>query len=194
MLFNKETQKAILLAPKTGTTTSRQFLKSAGWNVIPPYYQYPEFYIQKYPNLQNYTIYLFLRDPVDRFVSAIKHMNREPIFSEQLSEMLQNNSADISIYEKAVNCFDELKNQFGIFFEPQSRWATPSNVEILDFDNYESELRRITGADESVKVPVLNKAPEADLGPVSDQVREFIKTAYAEDYALAKERLGKEYV
>jgi hypothetical protein len=197
MLFHKEKKLGIFLVPKTGTTTSRHFLKENGWHLLTPSYLYPEAYIEKYPNLAEYQLYLFLRDPMERFVSVVKHLFRDSSFKSEILTILEKNpanTADISVYQKIVNSFDEVSSVFGVFLYPQSKWAAPSNIEILDFANYESELRRITGADESVEVPVLNKAPEADFGPVPDQVREFIKTTYAQDYALIKERLGKEYL
>jgi hypothetical protein len=61
----------------------------------------------------------------------------------------------------------------------------------LDFDNLESELHRIT--ETTFPLEQLNAAGDSWRSEITDKVRSFVREYYAADYALAKDRLGKEY-
>lgn len=204
MLFNKNKKFCLFLPPRTGTTTARAFLKQHGWNLIAPHHGYPHEHLKKYPVIAEYKPYIFLRNPINRFVSSILYLKRIPITGTELQhhghkateEIIKKNGLDCTVetlsYEQIVDLFPQFKERFGVMFPAQIDWATMPGTEVLDFDNYEAELCRISGAEGPI--PKLNPTRN-DYGKsvVTQKVIDFVRQEYAADYALAKDRLGKEY-
>jgi hypothetical protein len=186
----------MFLPPKTGTQTARVFLKNIGWHVIPPEHNYPETNLAKYPNLSTYKHYVFLRNPLDRFVSTIvflkQHENTIGHFKKVIDANQIGTTVEALTYDQFVDYFSQFNAKFPIMLEPQSRWATLPGTEVLDFDNYEAEIRRISG-DYTNPLVVQNKSTDFGRSVVTQKVIDFVKQHYAVDYALAKDRLGKEY-
>jgi len=184
MLFHKEKLLALFLVPKTGTTSANDFLKKFGWQSIMPEHQTPEYFVKCYPNLNKYQFFAYIRDPLKRFESTILYLK-----SIDVTDVI-----DLT-YDECVNNFERLfKNDMSLF-HPQVRWFRDSRVQALDFDNYESELRKISGVADtsSYEIQKLNNTSFVEKGVVTQKVIDFVRSYYAEDYALARNRLGKEY-
>lgn len=196
MLFHKENKLCMFLPPKTGTQTARAFLKNAGWHGVSPDHSYPETHLAKYPNLSTYKHHVFLRNPLDRFVSTIvflkQHENTIGHFKKVIDANQIGTTVEAFTYDQFVDLFDTFNTRFEMMLEPQSRWATLPSTEILDFDNYEAEIRRISG-DYTNPVIIKNKSTDFGKSVVTQKVIDFVRQHYAADYALAKDRLGKEY-
>jgi hypothetical protein len=225
MLFNKEQKVCFYEPNKTGSTTARMFLAKLGWNFLRPIHGTPDQFVQKYPALSEYKSFVFFRDPLGRFMSIVHSIKRgadtlhmDAFRTNENSAQTTNPSgdvlrtwadviADISpkddpektlsnfTYEDVVNNFDKFQPDFGMAFRPQISWMNAPNLEVLDFDNYESELRRISGAADPDAYPIalLNVSPNKYRGEVTPAVIDLVRTIYAEDYKFAKEMLGKEY-
>lgn len=199
MWFDKSSKQAFVLPPKTGSVTCRAFLNSIGWKHIPHHHTYPSYLIKQYPNLADYSIYAFLRDPLTRFESAILFLKRIPFDSvNQLNQCIQNNGLDKTkeniTYDEIVDIFPTFKNYnfLETVFIPQVNWFDVPNVTALDFQNLEAELRRITN-NYSEPLKSYNVSTNFDRSVITQKVKDFVRGYYAADYALIKDRLGKEY-
>lgn len=196
MYFHKASKQAFLFPPKCGSITAMNFLAACGWKTAYMSHNVPEFFIEKYPNLKNYQIYAFFRNPVTRFESAVLYAKQAKINHEILEKLLVDNNIQETrqsvSYDKIVDIFPAVKTALGVIFKPQIEWYRVPNVTPLDFDNYEAEIRRITGNMET-PVVAMNKATSFGKSEITQKVIDFIRQEYAADYALAKDRLGKEY-
>lgn len=195
MWFHKDSKQAFLFPPKTGSTSSRLFLYSLGWKCLAYQVSTASDLIDKYPNLTSYSIYGFLRDPLARFESSILHIKQVHPQSYFLDELLKDKpyTRETISYEELIDLFPNLRQSpWGVFFYPQHRWFDAPNVTALDFENMEAELRRITG---NTDMPIDRKNVSTDFGRsvITQKVKDFVREYYADDYALIKDRLGKEY-
>lgn len=196
MLFHKDKKLCLFEPPKTGTRTARSFLHNVGWVYLAPDHGYPEDYLAKYSNLNQYQAYCFLRNPLERFVSTILFLKQLNSVTTRIQQIIDENTIPATVetltYEQFVDYFSQFDTKFPIMWEPQSRWTTLPGTEILDFDNYEAEIRRISG-DYTNPLVVQNKSTDFGKSVVTQKVIDFVRQEYAADYALAKDRLGKEY-
>jgi hypothetical protein len=198
MWFNKLTKQAFVLPPKTGSVTCRYFLHHIGWKFIGEHHAYPSEMISKYPNLADYSIYAFLRDPLARFESCVLFLKQIPRPIDTLSKLLEENNVDKTretiTYDEIVDLFPKF-NSYGFVktvFRPQCLWFDAPNVTALDYQNLESELRRIT-SNYDTPIKSYNVATNYGRSVITQKVKDFVREQYAADYALIKDRLGKEY-
>ena len=178
MILFKNEKIAFALPPKTGTTTAKVFLFNSKKCVeLMDRHTLPTSVFEFYPDIAAYKIYCFLRNPITKFLSAVawvKGISKDP---------------DIT-----TRSYEYLINKHELVFRPQSVYFKKLNVTALDFDNYEIELRRATEGLGLEDFPIVhaNKAP-VEHDPVNDELVSLVRQRYVEDYALAKDRLGKEY-
>jgi hypothetical protein len=196
MLFRKETKQCLFEPTKTGTRTAQDFLRAAGWAYLGPDHGYPDDYLAKYPNLSEYKAHCFLRNPLDRFVSTVLFLKQYPSCAARVQQVIDENGIAATVetlsYDQFVDHINQFKAKFPIMLEAQSRWMTLPGTEVLDFDNYEAEIRRISG-DYDSPLGVMNKTTDFGKSVVTQKVIDFVRQEYAADYALAKDQLGKEY-
>lgn len=199
MWFDKSSKQAFVLIPKTGSVTCRWFLDSVGWKHLPHHHAYASRLIEKYPNLASYSIYAFLRDPLTRFESSVLFLKQLPFNSiDQLTQCIENNGLERNreniSYDEIVDLFPTFKNYtlLETVFVPQSDWFDTPNVNALDFVNIEAELRRITN-NYSAPLKKYNVSTNFGRSVITQKVKDFVRDYYATDYALIKDRLGKEY-
>lgn len=197
MVFHKESQQAFVFPTKCGTCTVMNFLHNCGWKNVGNNHFPAEWFIEKYPNLKNYQIYAFVRDPVLRFESGVLHIKQvsrsQSIFDKFLSDQnIAKNWESVS-YEDLIPAFSAKHKKFSVIFDPQVKWHQAPNVKALDFNNMEAELRRITG---NADQPLVRYNTSTDFGrsKITQTVRDFVRDYYAADYALAKDRLGWNWV
>ena len=194
MIFHKETQRCFFNPTKNGTHTLRKILKENGWHTVSPLgHAYPEDLMARFPNLVNYKTFVFFRNPLDRFESFVLFLKQKR--ADELQEFLEQHAITKPIetlsYDDVVDLFDKFTSKWGGLVAPQVNWMRHPGTEILDFDNFESELRRVTGI--TSPIPCENKSSDWGKSVITDKVRLFVRDRYAADYALAKDRLGKEY-
>jgi hypothetical protein len=196
MFFHKASQQAFVFPTKCGTYTVMNFLHNCGWKNVGNNHLPAEWFIEKYPNLQNYEIYAFVRDPVLRFESGILHIKQVSGSKLSLDKFLidQNIAKNLesASYEDLIPVFSAKLKKFSVIFDPQVKWHQAPNVRALDFNNMEAELRRITG---NADQPLVRYNTSTDVGRsvITQNVIDFVRQEYAADYVLAKDRLGKEY-
>jgi hypothetical protein len=200
MLFNKQTQQAFVFPPKNGTHSAVHFLTAVGWKRIEAdinvrkRHLTPDVLIQMYPNLNNYTLYGFLRNPLKRFESVLLHLKQFPYTRLQYEKFLEEQGAtpreQIS-YDEMIRLIPVMPSNYDIMFKPQVAWLTHPKVTVLDFDAYESELRRISG---DTTTPLIRYNASNDFGKsqVTPFMVDYVKTQYAADCALWKDLFGRE--
>lgn len=198
MIFQKEKKLCLFMPPKNGTNTVNRFLRNVGWRTLKTLgHALPEKALADYPNLSEYKYLSFFRNPIERFESAILFIKQKD--KERFNLFIEKNgiqeSPEFVSYDQIVDLFSDFQQSFKILVAPQSDWMVMPNTEILDFDNFESELRRISGAFDPVKYPITRENSSSGWGKsvITDKVRAFVREYYAADYAIAKNRLGKEY-
>jgi hypothetical protein len=196
MWFHKATKQAFIFPTKTGSASARSFLDKSGWKCLAYQAEIPANLIAQYPNLATYSIYGFLRDPLKRFESSVLHIKQVSIYKNLFDKFLADKSRtrEFISYEEVIAFMPQLSllTWANVFFWPQSYWFEAPNVTILDFDNIEAELRRITG-NTTEPFEALNASTDFGRSEITQAVRDFVREHYAADYALAKDRLGKEY-
>lgn len=190
MFFHKASQQAFVFPPKCGTFTTIIFLRNCGWKTLGASHAFTEEFVNKYPNLKNYRIYSWFRDPVKRFESSILHIKQKahyrPILDQILSEQGISETRQTVSYEQLIDIFPVIAERCDTIFAPQSKWYTSPNVEPLNFDSMESELRRITG---NFELPFIraNTSTEFGRSAITQKVIDFVQQEYAADYAIGKE-------
>lgn len=199
MIFHKEKKLCMFEPPKNGTTTARYFLKNIGWKILTPEHAFPNELVTKYPNLRDYKYYVFLRNPLERFISInlqIKRMEQNVAVHSRFAKVIEELGLDCNLetltHEQIANNFAAFKAKITIMYAPQVTWVTLPGTEVLDFDNYEAEIRRVS-EDYSSPLVIKNQSTGFGATPVTQKVIDFVRQHYAADYALAKDRLGKEY-
>ncbi len=185
MFFNKQKKLAFVLPPKCGTHTLRNFFQHSWWHYLPPGHGTLDKFIAKYPNLANYTVYGFLRDPLLRFESSLRHIYRV----RQPKGALD--GVQFESYEHMISLFPALLTHHEMLLKPQSDWLADPRVTVLDFRNIETELQRIS---ERPNVPVrrLNSSDGEWKSVITPAVEEFVRQQYADDYVLAS-KVGLEF-
>jgi hypothetical protein len=196
MVYNKQSKVAFICPTRTGSTTLHSYFSEQGWFRLKEKHHSLDALIGLYPNLAQYKVYGFLRNPLSRFESCVLYAKQNDFFCKSFQYKLGTvgiikNLKDAS-YDEFVDCFDRFAEFGGFLFKPQSFWLNDQRVTVLDFDNIESELNRAVGALPD-SIPVLHKSTDLGRSEITDKVRSFVREYYAADYALAKDRLGKEY-
>lgn len=216
MIFNKTTCQAFIFPMKTGTLTTRNFLEKLNWQSLGLWHVPVAELIEKYPNLNNYNIYSFVRNPLKRFESCVLYMKQNDYYSAVFGAFLKtfkiNKSIEDISYDEIVDLFEDLKcwinvpvenelifygkkgeQTFKFLFLPQVLWANHLKVTALDFDNFECELRRIARND-NVPIAPYNVSTNFGKSVITNKVKDFVRQEYADDYNFAKKVFSKEYL
>jgi hypothetical protein len=178
MYIDQEHRVVILYPHKTGTHTIRNILKDHGKI---PYIRYVgdnnhpsleqlRFARPEVPDILEYDVYAFYREPVEKFLSFMAYNQRHFALIPTPTVM-------------------DYVMEYGIF-APQVRWLThPTvNINLLDYEKFETELRgllRKIGIPDSVPIPHLNSSPlKKKPADITQEEIDFIKSWYPEDYAF----------
>ena len=185
VIVRDDIKTAFVLPPKCGSMSIKRFLLSLGFvplvhSTFHPYNhtKYQDA-VKVFPELSDYSIYGVFRDPLERFVSALKFA-----------------CAEVSKYgyDYFVENFDKIHPNARVFFERQVEWLDQPRIKVLDFSNIANDITDVVkGLNVKVAFPHLNSSPAIDL-PISDAVRAFVKDRYLPDYQFAKLILGKNYL
>jgi len=186
VLFHKPTKTAFVLPPKNGTTSLMVFLRKLDFKYVPNKnfeitnigHPFPNDLVKIHPNLLNYTVHGFFRNPLDRYVSIVKMYMR-------LGQLITPGH-----FINPKNDESKLPNEL---LARQIEWFDHPKISVLDFDNYENEVVQIgkTYGYSDLPVPKLNVGKFAV--EVTSEIEEFVRDYYAADYQFAKDVLGKEY-
>lgn len=216
MILDKKAKRVVMLNPKTGTSSLvEMFHKYEHLRVSHEHTRLMEFKDMVKEEYLDYKVYSFYRNPVERFISgfnyskiggnvpnftnyiAILYRNKQfPIFTKlhepieeftksiedlSLSEFL--NPEDPRVYE----CIADLHSSF--ILEKQYRFCDHPNVTLLDFGNYETNVRWLLEEfelDSSIDIPKVNSNDiELTTCPSIEDI-EKIKHIYKSDYDFFK--------
>lgn len=193
MILFKPNKVAFAFPARTGSTTASDFLSNApNATRIVGTHELPENILKRFPGLSEYQIYAFLRNPLHNFISKINFIRKAGGFKNILVSNNINKTADELTYDDFVDLYPLIKLQpLRFITNSQSAYFQVLNVEALDFDNYEAELRRATqglGLDE---FPIQHLNASTDTGVVTQKVIDFVKAEYADDCQLWFEKFGR---
>lgn len=199
MLYHKPSQTAFVLVSRAASTALKKYLIEIGFKyplVFAPnkagYYSHATYAaaIAQYPNLANYTTYGVFRDPLDRFLSALRFLWKNSVDNPSVV------GHDISLcssYDEIVHEIFNWDPQFQTgseftqeVFAPQTDWLA-ENVQIIDYRDIGNQIRSITATQNSsgLEFRRTNASPTHSFAAASDTVRQFVKSRYAADYSLA---------
>jgi hypothetical protein len=194
MVIFKDHKVAFLFPPKTGSTTAAKFLMNSKDAVVfDDRHATPIRAIKLEPNLSEYKVYSFLRNPAERFISGVL-MFKEYKYTQQLMKIFSRD--DIADYKDFIEVYYERhKNQnFANLLYPQATYFnTDLEVIALDFDNYGPELRKATvglGLDD-FPIGWENKGAYDGKKEMAEKVISYVKTKYAEDCELWFQKFGR---
>lgn len=216
MILDRESKKVIMLNPKTGTMTlANTFAKySTGLRVEHEHTRLTTFKNIVLEDYKDYTVYCFYRNPVDRFISGFNYSKtgkipsftnyiallyrdkKVPLFTklhepiDEFTEAIQDLHISEFLAPKDSRVYDCAMNMDCSFvLEKQVSFCDHPNVVLLDFENYEDNVRWLLsefGLDPTVDIPKLNASSTGARYSVTEEEIEKIKLVYKEDYLFFK--------
>lgn len=186
MLFHKPTKTAFVLPPKNGTTSLMTYLRKLDFRFVPNKefqitnigHPFPRDLVAIHPNLANYATYGFFRNPLDRYLSIVKMYKR-------LGKLIVP-----SDFEQQNQLSSGIPREI---FARQIEWLDHPGLTVLNFDNYDVEVKAIGERHGRPDLPV----PKMNVGKfeveVTPEITAFVRDYYAVDYQFAKDVLNKEY-
>ena len=192
MYYDTQRKLAFVFPPRTGTTMFSRLLTDWGVAVYNNKHTKPsEAQIDRF---NEYVVYGFFRNPLDRYLSLVRYFQmsiQKPTVIEAAKEKFANVGLTV---EQVINAsyddfvdFPETNLAVPFYFDPQVYWL--ANAQLLDFNNYTQEVLRVARmlGQNQVQIGVLNDSPQSNEIP-SQKVIDYVKSRYADDYRLAKER------
>ena len=180
------------MPPRTGTTMFSRLLTD--WGVAAHNSRHTKPSDSQIDGFNEYVVYGFFRDPLDRYLSLVRYFKmsvEKPTVIETAKEKFANVGLTV---EQVINAsyddfvdFPETNLAVPFYFDPQVYWL--ANAQLLDFNNYTQEVLRVARmlGQNQVQIGVLNDSPQSNEIP-SQKVIDYVKSRYADDYRLAKER------
>jgi len=198
MIYLAEPKMAFGMPLRTGSTTFATLLKEWGAAEFPNpsrKHAYLCDVIKSMPEIVDYKLYGFMRNPLDRYLSIIRYMQKSEIahfFAHELGISIQEfySLTPNSLHTLLAPNLDKINTKITAFFAPQTAWL--KDAELLDFENYELEILKIARflGKTHVTIPHLNATNNKE--PATDEVKDFVQSYYADDCTLWKERFGRE--
>lgn len=180
-------RKLIFVMPtKTGTHTLFDLFQSwGGKQVSEDFHLRIEDASEYIPDINSYTAYGFFRNPLERFLSAVRYLKQGYSWKELNFSLQELYDAK---YDFFVDQFDLYNQAIPRYLDPQVAWL--QNVNALDFSKFDLEVLKIARmiGISKVSIPVLNSTvPRAEVP--SAKVIDFVNSYYAEDFRFGK-KLG----
>lgn len=187
MYYDSQRKLSFVLPPRTGTTTFGQLLSE--WGAVRAGVMHPKPSDVQISDFDQYALYGFFRNPLDRFLSLARYVrNGRIIFSSFYTDcgITQEQFKQMN-YDQMLDAFPKYQALMPKFFDPQILWLQNANV--LDFNNYTAEILRVARMFNitQVNLSVNNWTDSTDEVP-SQRVIDFVQSQYADDYRLMKER------
>lgn len=203
MFFHKETRMAFVLVPRTGSTSLRTYLNKIGFKriVVPgikpgeDYHTTLEQCAALHPNLNNYKVYGVYRDPVKRFLSGLTFFWQMSVETHSANS----NLPDLNVSLHDATSYDELVRRIfnwdvntqligipKLIFMPQINWLG-GNVNVVNYEKMVDQVKHITRLHNMNNINFMrlnNTYLPNNFGTPSDDVVNFAKLMYNEDYSL----------
>lgn len=187
MLYYKTKKLAFYMPPRTGTTTFSSLLRQWGAVISDRKHAKPNEIDSS--TFVDYTFYGFYRDPLERFLSLLRHMQQKYSAQENVVAAMGISTEDIKTltYDQLVDFFPTYEKVSTFYYSPQVEWL--SNAEVLDFKKYNQEVLRVARMFDVNKVHLgtLNASVNTGLVP-SQKVIDFVQTYYLDDYRFGRDR------
>lgn len=193
MIVHPENKIAVLLQPKTGTSTLRTLLSKYDVGGVGVHDVYND-------SLDGYKVYCFYRDPVERCLSALKQTVQSLLVSAKNEHLAQRLFGDqppvidgqlgrIALPSVILNYIPNPKLAQNVFdgVRPQTMWLDHENVIPLDYNNFSEHADMLCGLFGVPYDPTIEeRVSEAkwDIDELSQEEIDYIKQYYAEDYAF----------
>jgi len=212
MIHDADKKLLLLLPPKTGSQTLRSLFVSRYGNDIPRYFYSHIKYnditnILTDINLDEYTIYGFYREPVARFMSTFRYVQRQINRSIKFRAEDGDDTDLKRIYKALYNDEDTTRDTASItiddilnavenqkligsildLFLAQTLYLT-DKVTLLDFEDFENNTKMLLGLFGMDSNTVIQKENDTNssnyLGDLTEAQIAKIKELYAIDYAF----------
>lgn len=191
MYYYAEKKLAFAMPPRTGSTMFNRLLLEWGAKALnPDRHAKPSEVIISEPH----TIYGFFRDPLDRYLSMVRYFraiidkwyilvtnpnyfNSVGMTAEEIQQITYDQFIDFPVEGAVVKYYKD----------PQIDWL--ANAELLNFNNYRPEVLRVARMFDvkEVTISLLNDSEKTNEQP-SQRVIDYVRSFYAEDYRLGRER------
>lgn len=197
MYFCQERKVAFFMPTRTGSTTLKNIFDSWGLATVEgKRHCLPEDAQNFIPDIAEYKTYGFFRDPLERYLSCIRLLQQKHQYMQQSfeSDAIVKKLTIGMDYVTMMEITSHISDERAFMFRPQVDWL--ANCELLDFDNYTAEVLKIARMFDKTQIKIQrhNHTDRSLVSDPCDEVKAFVREKYAADYALAKDRLGKEYV
>lgn len=201
MIFFEEKKIAFLFPARNGSTSAVDFLRKSKLKYVALSNRHISLKEAKncYPQIKDFIIYCFFRNPIERVASCITYelnninaKNIIRVFNNNVKEKDYKNFLDV-YFKNKVQSFVA-----GRYFLPQwSYYLNNANVKVLDFNNYESELRIASkNLDlENIKIEKENGSKYEAFGINKSEfiywLTPYMKNYYADDCKFMYENFGR---
>lgn len=175
------------MPPRTGTTTFAALLinwgamRGQGKHIKPSDVNLEDF--------DTYVKYGFFRNPLDRFLSLLRHMQQTYSAQENITTALNMTPEQIQAlsYDQLIDLFPFYEKISSFYYSPQVDWL--ANANLLDHSCYHESILRVARMFDIKKLQIgtLNATVNSGVQP-SQKVIDFVQSYYADDYRLGRER------
>lgn len=192
MYYFPDRKLAFVLPTRTGSTVLSYFLENNGglFYVRMARIQHIQLHEIELENFDQYAVYGFFRDPLDRFLSCLR--NIQQFFTTIKKFMDETNIPKEDFlklnYDQLLDVVCDHKNpEVHRFLSPQVAWL--ANVNLLNFKNYTAEFLRVARLldKKEVRLGVINSTVKSSEIP-SQRIIDYVYSKYADDYRLGKEK------
>jgi len=200
MILFEEKKVAFLFPARNGSTAASKFLRKSKIKYIALENRHIPLKDAKnnFPQIEDYTIYCFFRNPIERVASYIT-FDLDNVYAKNIIKIFKNDVKGKD-YTNFLDVY--FKNKVdsyiaGVYFLPQrSYYLNDLNVEVLNFANYESELRRASqGLDlDDIKIERQNqsKYEDSEVNKIEfiSWLTPYMKEYFADDCKFMYEKFG----
>lgn len=195
MYYDAQRKLAFVLPPRTGTTTFSELLSQ--WGAVRTFVMdqksvdvmHPKPADVEITDFDQYALYGFFRNPLDRFLSIIRYIRNGHVFYSKFysdSGITPEQFKQMN-YDEMLDAFPKYQPLIPKFFDPQISWL--ANAKTLDFNNYTAEILRVARMFGVTQVNVFVNNWTDNNGEIpSQKVIDFVQAQYADDYRLGRER------
>ncbi len=195
MLIDHRTKTLVLMNPKTGTSSLRVMFRDF---ISPEYYHIRWHELDS--SLASYTKYAFYRDPIERFISGYSYLcqvyykgfYKDPVTRSRIELVLQSLDCEtpqqITVDKVLDAKYNDRHGAVLDILDPQIEWIGNNEINLLNFNNFNSECGKLFAAFNinPVKVEQVNITEPITL--TLEQIQR-VKGYYKEDYEYAKDLL-----
>lgn len=188
MYYDTQRKLVFAMPPRTGTTMLGRLLKEWGLRFYATTaHEKPS--NQNIEGFETFQVYGFFRDPLDRFLSLLRFMQKKSDEWQVIRDSMGLSAEQIQAmnYDQLLDEFPKYENAIDIYFKPQFYWL--ESAELLDFNNYTTETLRVARmlGQTKVYVGIVNETDNPGVAP-SQKVIDFVQSYYVDDYRLGRER------